>query len=76
MARSATSGTACRLCCSPRPAAGAGSLGRRRSSSAATASDYLVVASMGGAPRHPNWYRNLVGRTRRARIQVAASTSS
>jgi deazaflavin-dependent oxidoreductase (nitroreductase family) len=22
--------------------------------------DYLVVASMGGAPRHPNWYRNLV----------------
>ncbi len=22
--------------------------------------DYLVVASMGGAPQHPNWYRNLV----------------
>lgn len=21
---------------------------------------YLVVASMGGAPEHPNWYRNLV----------------
>jgi deazaflavin-dependent oxidoreductase (nitroreductase family) len=21
--------------------------------------DYLVVASMGGAPQHPNWYRNL-----------------
>ncbi|AKK26672.1 nitroreductase family deazaflavin-dependent oxidoreductase [Mycobacterium sp. EPa45] len=21
--------------------------------------DYLVVASMGGAPRHPNWYLNL-----------------
>ena len=23
------------------------------------ASDYLVVASMGGAPTHPNWYLNL-----------------
>ncbi len=22
--------------------------------------DYLVVASMGGAPTHPNWYHNLV----------------
>jgi deazaflavin-dependent oxidoreductase (nitroreductase family) len=22
--------------------------------------DYLVVASMGGAPRHPKWYMNLV----------------
>jgi deazaflavin-dependent oxidoreductase (nitroreductase family) len=22
--------------------------------------DYLVVASMGGAPQHPNWYWNLV----------------
>ena len=22
--------------------------------------DYLVVASMGGAPRHPHWYRNLL----------------
>jgi deazaflavin-dependent oxidoreductase (nitroreductase family) len=22
--------------------------------------DYVVVASMGGAPQHPNWYRNLV----------------
>jgi deazaflavin-dependent oxidoreductase (nitroreductase family) len=21
--------------------------------------DYLVVASMGGAPQHPNWYKNL-----------------
>jgi deazaflavin-dependent oxidoreductase (nitroreductase family) len=21
--------------------------------------DYLVVASMGGAPQHPNWYQNL-----------------
>lgn len=31
--------------------------------------DYLVVASMGGAPEHPAWYRNLVA-TRRAEIQV------
>jgi deazaflavin-dependent oxidoreductase (nitroreductase family) len=31
--------------------------------------DYLVVASMGGAPQHPNWYRNLV-KIRRAEIQV------
>ena len=23
-------------------------------------SDYLVVASMGGAPTHPDWYRNLL----------------
>jgi deazaflavin-dependent oxidoreductase (nitroreductase family) len=22
--------------------------------------DYLIVASMGGAPQHPQWYRNLV----------------
>ena len=33
--------------------------------------DYLVVASMGGAPHHPNWYRNLVAHPR-ARIQVRA----
>jgi deazaflavin-dependent oxidoreductase (nitroreductase family) len=32
-------------------------------------SDYLVVASMGGAPQHPNWYRNLVADPA-ARIQV------
>ena len=25
---------------------------------------YLLVASMGGAPRHPNWYLNLVGQSR------------
>lgn len=31
--------------------------------------DYLVVASMGGAPMHPNWYRNLQADPR-ARIQV------
>lgn len=31
--------------------------------------DYLVVASMGGAPQHPNWYRNLL-KNRRAEIQV------
>ena len=31
--------------------------------------DYLVVASMGGAPEHPQWYRNLQADPR-ARIQV------
>lgn len=33
--------------------------------------DYLVVASMGGAPQHPDWYRNLVAH-RTAQIQVRA----
>ncbi len=33
--------------------------------------DYLVVASMGGAPTHPNWYRNLV-HDPAAQIQVRA----
>jgi len=33
--------------------------------------DYLVVASMGGAPRHPQWYLNLVA-TPEAEIQVRA----
>jgi deazaflavin-dependent oxidoreductase (nitroreductase family) len=33
--------------------------------------DYLVVASMGGAPTHPNWYRNLQARPE-AEIQVRA----
>jgi deazaflavin-dependent oxidoreductase (nitroreductase family) len=33
--------------------------------------DYLVVASMGGAPQHPNWYRNLLVHPA-ARIQVQA----
>ena len=31
--------------------------------------DYLVVASMGGAPKHPNWYLNLQADPK-ARIQV------
>ena len=31
--------------------------------------DFLVVASMGGAPQHPNWYENLVVDPD-ARIQV------
>ncbi len=34
-------------------------------------SDYLVVASMGGAPTHPNWYRNLLAEPS-AEIQVRA----
>jgi deazaflavin-dependent oxidoreductase (nitroreductase family) len=33
--------------------------------------DYLIVASMGGAPEHPQWYRNLVAHPR-AEIQVKA----
>jgi deazaflavin-dependent oxidoreductase (nitroreductase family) len=33
--------------------------------------DYLVVASVGGAPHHPDWYRNLVAQPR-AHIQVRA----
>jgi deazaflavin-dependent oxidoreductase (nitroreductase family) len=34
--------------------------------------DYLVVASMGGAPRHPQWYLNLTAAPE-AEIQVRAS---
>ncbi|MGY1774198.1 nitroreductase family deazaflavin-dependent oxidoreductase [Blastococcus sp. SYSU D00813] len=33
--------------------------------------DYLVVASQGGAPTHPNWYLNLL-QDPRAEIQVRA----
>ena len=33
--------------------------------------DYLIVASMGGAPRHPQWYLNLVA-SPEAEIQVRA----
>ncbi len=33
--------------------------------------DYLVVASMGGAPEHPQWYRNLLTDPH-AEIQVKA----
>ncbi len=33
--------------------------------------DYLVVASMGGAPSHPNWYLNLAAQPD-AEIQVRA----
>jgi deazaflavin-dependent oxidoreductase (nitroreductase family) len=35
------------------------------------ADDYLVVASMGGAPDHPQWYRNLLANPK-AQIQVKA----
>jgi len=43
--------------------------------------DYLVVASMGGAPTHPNWYRNLLAQpsadiqVRADRISVTARTA-
>ena len=33
--------------------------------------DYLVVASQGGAPTHPNWYLNLLDKPE-AEIQVRA----
>ena len=35
--------------------------------------DYLVVASMGGAPRHPYWYENLVADPQ-VELQVRAET--
>jgi deazaflavin-dependent oxidoreductase (nitroreductase family) len=44
--------------------------------------DYLVVASMGGAPQHPQWYLNLVAKTsaqiqaRSEHIEVTARTAS
>ncbi len=43
--------------------------------------DFLVVASMGGAPTHPNWYRNLLAQpsadiqVRADRISVTAATA-
>ena len=43
--------------------------------------DYLVVASMGGAPTHPSWYRNLLARpaaeiqVRAERVRVTARTA-
>lgn len=44
--------------------------------------DYLVVASMGGAPRHPQWYLNLTAQpeatlqVRAERLHVVARTAS
>ncbi len=35
--------------------------------------DYLIVASTGGAPRHPNWFLNLQAKPE-AEIQVKAET--
>jgi deazaflavin-dependent oxidoreductase (nitroreductase family) len=43
--------------------------------------DYLVVASMGGAPRHPQWYLNLIAipeteiQVRADRLAVTARTA-
>jgi deazaflavin-dependent oxidoreductase (nitroreductase family) len=43
--------------------------------------DFLVVASMGGAPTYPNWYRNLLAQpsaniqVRADRISVTAATA-
>ncbi|MBL7494989.1 nitroreductase family deazaflavin-dependent oxidoreductase [Frankia sp. CNm7] len=44
--------------------------------------DYLVVASQGGAPQHPNWYLNLLAapaaeiQVRAERLRVRATTAS
>jgi deazaflavin-dependent oxidoreductase (nitroreductase family) len=44
--------------------------------------DYLVVASMGGAPQHPQWYRNLTAnpnveiQVKAERIPTVARTAS
>ncbi|HXA74931.1 MAG TPA: nitroreductase family deazaflavin-dependent oxidoreductase [Acidimicrobiales bacterium] len=44
--------------------------------------DYLVVASMGGAPQHPNWYKNLTAnaeahvQVRGEHLDVRASTAT
>ncbi len=44
--------------------------------------DYLVVASLGGAPRHPTWYGNLQAnpnaeiQVRAERLRVTARTAS
>ncbi|CAO5160640.1 F420H(2)-dependent quinone reductase MT1299 [Frankia sp. AiPs1] len=44
--------------------------------------DFLVVASMGGAPKHPLWYRNLLAdpnaeiQVRGEKFKVRASTAS
>lgn len=44
--------------------------------------DYLVVGSMGGAPRHPSWYLNITAQpvaeiqVRAERIPVVARTAS
>ena len=68
---SAISGTASRRFFSPRPAVAAGNHGPRRSFSPADGDDYLVVASMGGAPEHPLWYAEPPGAPE-AEIQVKA----
>jgi F420H(2)-dependent quinone reductase len=31
--------------------------------------NYIIVASKGGAPQHPNWYRNLVANSRAVQLQ-------
>jgi deazaflavin-dependent oxidoreductase (nitroreductase family) len=44
--------------------------------------DYLVVASMGGAPQHPNWYENLTAdadahiQVRGEHLEVRARTAA
>ena len=71
MARTATSGTASPRCCWT-------TTGRRSGRSTTTpliygrqGDQYIVVASKGGAPRHPDWYLNLSDQPE-VGLQVAA----
>ena len=69
--RSVTSGTASRHFFSRRPAARAGEPRTSALIFGRDGDDYLVVASMGGAPEHPQWYRNLTANPN-VEIQVKA----
>ena len=81
-ARSATSGTARRSCCSRPPDGAAASSRTSALIFGRDGDDYLVVASMGGAPQHPSWYLNITAQPERGdpgkggRIPVTARTAS
>ena len=75
-ARSATSGTARRRCCSRRPAARSGEPRTSPLIFGRDGDDYLVVASVGGTPKHPAWYLNLAGRPAAPRSRCGPTTST
>ena len=50
----------CRRCCSNTGAASPASCSRPRWSTSTTATNVIVVASMGGRDENPQWYHNLV----------------
>ena len=54
-------------CCSPRPGRKSGEPRTAPLIFARDGDDYLVVASVGGAPKHPAWYLNLAGEPARPR---------